>query len=142
MNTSTWRGIMAAAALLVAAGSASAQSFRAEVPMAFRAGGTVMNPGSYVISTSAAEGYRTTIHNLTDQKSAILVSATRNDAPKAWQESGDAKVTFECLDGNCRLKSIWVGTGNWVQTFPSHKGSGTNIAARPEIVTLTMIKVR
>src|SRR5579862_9110554 len=110
MKTSTLRWTIAAAALMVAAGSASAQTYRAEIPMAFSAGGRVLAAGPYEISAS---GYATTkyqFYNRTDHSGVMLLGNALSDPPKQWRDEGVAKLTFECIDGSCRLKSLWNGT--------------------------------
>ena len=54
MNTNTMKMMIAAAALVVAAGSASAQTFKAEVPVAFQVGNKTMAPGSYDVRLSVS----------------------------------------------------------------------------------------
>ncbi len=141
MKTLALRGMFAAAALMVVAGVASAQTYRAEVPMPFRAGGNAMAPGSYSIKISASESYRAILYNSTDRKSAILLGTVLSDPPKAWLASGSPKVTFQCSNGACSLKSIWSGTGSYVQSFPT-PNPATLTAHRPELVTLSMIEIR
>ena len=109
--------------------------------MPFRAGGAAMAPGSYSIKISASESYRAILYNSADHKSAIIVGTVLSDPPKAWRASGSPRVTFECVDGACSLKSIWHGPGSYVQTFPT-SAPGNLTAHRPELVTLSMIEIR
>ncbi len=143
MKTSTLRWMIAAAALVVAGGSASAQTYKAEIPMAFRVGNKLMAPGDYSIRADAFSTPKVLLHNGTDNTAALLGASYQTDVPKNWREDGSARVIFECSDGNCRIKSLWDGSNPYVQNFatPRHSG-GPLIASRPEIVTLTMIKVR
>ena len=137
MNTTTMRTMIAAAALVVAAGSASAQSYKAEVPMAFRVGNKTMAPGSYDLRIAKGVGGQIlVIYNQTDNSAAALVDAF-GDPAKA---SRDATVTFECTDGTCSLRKLSDGSGTVAYQFPAQKAPGTLTAHRTELVTLTMIK--
>ena len=52
MKSSTIRTMIAAAALAVAAGTASAQTYKAEIPVSFRAADKLMLPGSYEVKVN------------------------------------------------------------------------------------------
>jgi hypothetical protein len=137
MNTTTMRTMIAAAALVVAAGSASAQSYKAEVPMAFRVGNKTMAPGSYDLRLAkGAAGQILVIYNQSDHNAAALFGAV-GDPAKA---SRDATVTFECTDGTCSLRKLSDGWSTVSYQFPAQKAPGTLSARRTEFVTLTMIK--
>ena len=100
--------LIAAAALMVAAGNAPAQSLKAEIPFSFRAGGAMMNAGSYQVVTNPY-GFGTPmirLYNENDHKSAIL-PVMQSDAPKEWVASGKPKISFECIEGRCSLARVW-----------------------------------
>lgn len=142
MKTTTMRWIMAAAALAVAAGSASAQTFKANIPIAFEAAGKTMAPGSYEIKPSALANSNYFVYNRTDNDAIIIIGGVSRDAPKAWVAEGSPRVTFECLDGRCSLKSIYTGNNGTAQTYASPKApAGDVVAHRIQVVTLTMVKV-
>jgi hypothetical protein len=141
MKTTTMRTMIAAATLMVAAGVASAQSYRAEIPMAFRMGDKVMTPGSYEIRvTNSGSGERIVAYNLTSYAAAALGSAVKSDAPKQWRDAGAPKIAFECVDGACSLRKLWDGFAPYVLNVPAHKPAGELMAHRAEVVTLTMVK--
>ncbi len=137
MNTTTMKTMIAAAALVLAAGSASAQSYKAEVPLAFHVGNKTMAPGSYELRFAKGAASRIlVIYNQSDNSAAVLVAAV-GDLPKA---SRDATVTFECTDGTCSLSKLSDGLGSVAYQFPAQKAPGTLTAHRTEFVTLSMIK--
>ncbi len=55
MKKLTTKLMIAAAALVVAAGAASAQTMKAEIPFAFRAGDKVMAAGTYRVETLSTQ---------------------------------------------------------------------------------------
>ena len=140
MTNFTTRMMMAAATLVVAAGSASAQGLTAEIPFPFRAAGTVMAAGKYELRTTQNYGhpvYR--IWNVTEHR-AILVLASGSETPaKAWVAAGKPVLTFECGTGRCSLSGIWDGSSLPASTFP--RGHlGRDEAARTEIVVMHKAK--
>jgi hypothetical protein len=144
MKSSTMQWMIAAAALVVAAGSASAQTYKAEIPMAFRAADKVMEPGSYEIQVSSgALGNVLFVRNSATQSAVALLATVKSDAPKAWRMSGDPRIAFECLAGACRLQQIWNGSAPFAYVFPAPKApSGVLAATRLEVLTLAMVKAR
>jgi hypothetical protein len=136
MNTNTMKMMIAAAALVVAAGSASAQTFKAEVPVTFRVGNKAMAPGIYDVRlTKGTAGQILVVHNQSDNSAVVLVGAV-GDSTKA---SRDATVTFECTDGSCSLRKLSDGSGATC-LFPAQRTPGTITAHRTDFVTLSMIK--
>jgi hypothetical protein len=118
----TTRMMIAAATLVVAAGSASAQVMNAEIPFTFRAGGTVMAPGKYIISTSTAGGrpvYR--VRSYQEPRSILLLPGAANDPQKAWVASGNPVLSFECGVGHCALATIWTGGSVAAYSIPHPK---------------------
>jgi len=141
MNTTTMRTMIAAAALMVAAGSASAQTFKAEIPMAFRVSNKTMAPGTYDLRlTRAASGMMLVVYNRTTRTSAALVPSVTADPPKAWRAAGDAKIAFACTDGACSLRELWDGFGTDAYRFPAPRSAGTLVAQRSEFLTLSMVR--
>ena len=117
--------ILAAAALAVAAGSASAQNLTAEIPLTFRAGGVVMSPGAYTVGISRNSGSTVfLIQNVDTRKSVLLVNYSPTDASKKWQADGRPKLGFECVGANCVLRSIWPATDRTSYTFHGPKPAG------------------
>ena len=136
MKTNTLRTMLAAAALVVAAGTASAQTFKAEVPIAFTVGNKTMAPGSYDVRLDSRSGTQmVVVRNSSTHTSAVLASPVRADASKAWVAAGNPMIAFECAGGSCRLSKLWTGSGSSELHFQTPKSHG-------ETVTLALIRVR
>lgn len=142
MKSSMARLMIAATALVVAAGTVSAQTYKAEIPMAFRAAGKLMTPGSYEIRLSQNSATEVVYVRNTEANSAVvLLAQVKTDAPKAWRQAGDPKLAFACTGSECSLRRMWNGSDTFAYDFPSPRKSAGNLAAvRLETVTLSMIK--
>ncbi|HTX39601.1 MAG TPA: hypothetical protein VME43_31495 [Bryobacteraceae bacterium] len=123
MKTLTMRSMIVVAALAVAAGSASAQTYRAEIPMAFRAGNKVMEAGAYdfIVKLQGGGQEILLVSSLATNRMALLMPTQGDDAPNAWKKAGAAVVTFECLGRVCTLRQLWDGNKPYTYAFPSHK---------------------
>jgi len=110
MNSLTSALKMAAVTLTVAAGCASAQGLKAEIPFTFKAGGATLPAGSYILTESSGMRY---IHmrNMDNLKAILLVPSVAGDPAKAWKAEGNPKLSFLCGDGRCVLNQIWNGNG-------------------------------
>ncbi|MDR3702392.1 MAG: hypothetical protein P4L56_22280 [Candidatus Sulfopaludibacter sp.] len=142
MKSLTMRTMIAAAALVVAAGTASAQTYKAEIPMAFRAAGKLMTPGSYEIRVSRNSATELLyVHNTGANNGVILVAQVKTDPPKEWRDARNPKLAFACIGGACTLSRMWNGSDSFAYSFPSPKApAGDLVAQRLELVTLSMIK--
>lgn len=105
------RSMFAAAALAVAAVGASAQTLNAEIPFTFRAGSTVMAPGSYELSRSTNGGHYFILSNRESKKAIILMSPSQRDPAKAWVSAAKPLLSFECVEAQCALRELWTGQG-------------------------------
>jgi hypothetical protein len=101
--------MLAAAALTVAAGGASAQSMlKAEIPFTFRAQGVLMAPGSYTVTINHGSGSTMfVLYSIEDRRSVAIANYSPGDAPKAWRLSGNPTLGFECAGHNCMLRTLW-----------------------------------
>ncbi len=139
MKTNLTRWMIAAAALAVAAGSASAQTYNAEVPLSFHVGGKLMTPGDYQMRISDSGAIKAVIvYNRDTRSSAILLAAGRADVAEAMRKRGHAAITFECSGGNCALSRLWDGDNAFAYTFPALKTKAGE--PRAEVVTLTLTR--
>jgi len=120
MKSSLMRIVIAAAALAATAGVAAAQTYKAEIPLAFRAGDKLMRPGAYdvKVSLSATGAAHVTVKNTEDHTTVLLMPSYGKDAPKRWVEAGKPVFSFECADGNCVLRTLWTGSGIETYRFP------------------------
>lgn len=120
MKSSTMRLMIATAALAAVAGCASAQTYKAEIPVSFRAANTLMLPGSYEVRV--APGYsgipQVFVRNLDDRKQVVMIAGNGGDVPKAWQSAGKPVFAFECVDGRCVLRNMWNGSDSSTYRFP------------------------
>jgi hypothetical protein len=118
MTNFTTRMMIAAATLVVAAGSASAQTMKAEIPFTFRAAGVVLPAGTYVVTDiSRGSGVpQFTLRSAQEPRSVILMGTANIDPRKAWVASGNPVLSFECGVSHCALSAIWTG-----YTKPAYK---------------------
>ncbi len=123
MKNFTMLSMVAVAALAVTAGSASAQTLKAEIPMAFSAGGRQMTAGAYDVTVElGASGHEILmVRNRATARMAMLSPFHGSDAPEAWREGGTPRITFECLDGKCTLRAVWNGQDAYLYELPAPK---------------------
>jgi hypothetical protein len=129
--------LLAAAGVILAAGAASAETMKAEIPFAFRVGRRVMQPGAYRVSLAPSPtGKRLLKLTNIDVKQTVLLSPVVTDAPKAWSDSGLPRLRFACDGGPCTMLGLWMGEGNALTFLPEHERHGepriTDVALRPE----------
>jgi hypothetical protein len=138
MKSSIVRTGIAAALLTAAVTVASAQTYKAEIPVAFRAGATQMLPGAYEITTLRSYGGTQVfgIKNL-DHKTSVLVTAPwATDVLKTWKAAGKPVLAFECLQGNCSLSHLWNGSDAEMYGFPAPKMANGEAHASVVVVKL------
>jgi len=135
MKKLTTRFMIATAALVVAAGAASAQTMTAAIPFEFRAGDQVMAPGTYRVDVSRATGspiFR--LLNVDSGGSAALIAQAPQDPQKAWIAEGSPKLAFACTSGSCALAEIWDGaSSHYAYTFHGSKLGKDETASLREI---------
>lgn len=110
MNSLTNALKMAAVTLTVAAGCASAQELKADIPFMFKAGGAVLPAGTYKVIEHSGMRYLQ-MRNEDTLKSILLFPATAGDPSKAWKSEANPKLGFVCGDGRCVLNQLWNGYG-------------------------------
>ena len=128
MTNFTKNLLVAAAALAVAAGAASAQPLQADIPFAFEVNGNVLSAGTYRVDHISNLGH--VYRFMGGQESAIVLAASEHDAQKAWKAAGNGKLAFECGPNRCVLVELWDGTGRPATSFyrPKTVDMGTRIA--------------
>ena len=118
MKKLTTRLMIATAALVVAAGAASAQVMTASIPFEFRAGNQVMAPGTYQVDRLATQTgipiYR--LLGVDSRRSIALLAQAPVDPQKGWAE-GNAKLVFACTSGSCALAEVWDGSSSYAYEF-------------------------
>ena len=132
MKSSVIRWTIAAAALAVAAGSASAQTYTADIQFTFRASHTLMNPGSYEVKALPGANYVLWFKNVDTRQSVVLISSLGSDTPKEWRAKGKPIIAFRCADaGPCVLTGMWNGTAQYQYNFPTPAPRGEH---RSEVI--------
>jgi hypothetical protein len=121
MKTLTTNLMIAAVALAVAAGTASAQTMKVDVPFAFQTGRTAMPAGSYKVSLDSARGI---VYMQNDDSTArvTLLPSSRIEEGK----SGAAKLVFSCAAGRCALTQAWSGEPGVNYSFALPKATYRN----------------
>jgi hypothetical protein len=119
-----------AAAALFAAGAASAQTMKADIPFAFQAGGKVMAAGTYRVDLHGP-GTTVVIRHASGEIAVMARYITQIEGTR-----GTAKLVFQCSRGNCSLEQAWPGyTGDGL-LFKTPK------LDRNEVASLTVIQLR
>jgi hypothetical protein len=110
MKKLTTKFMIATAALVVAAGAASAQTMIASIPFEFRAGNRVMEPGTYRVDLSRLSGASVfRLLNVNSGGQAIVLGQAPADPKETWKASGQGKLAFACTSGRCALAELWEG---------------------------------
>jgi hypothetical protein len=127
MKLTTLTLTFAAVAMLAAAGTASAETLKAEIPFSFQAAGTRMHAGAYSVKlSSAGSGYLVQITNQDEGRSIITLPQSVN-AP--WTaKSADVVLSFACTNGNCELSSLRNYDGAVYSFATGKKSPETRIA--------------
>jgi ABC-type amino acid transport substrate-binding protein len=112
--------MIAAAALAVATGAASAQTMTADIPFAFRAGDQVLPAGEYRVEVTSPHNL-VILSNFKEKRSAILIAQSAAGAPKDWRAAGTALMSFECGASRCTLTQMWSGYDTPVLNLPHGK---------------------
>jgi hypothetical protein len=121
MKKLTTRLMIAAAALAVVAGVASAQTMTASIPFEFRAGDRVMAPGTYRIDSPQVSGVPLFhLSNVHSGGSIVLLVKAPVDPKKGWT-AGNPRMVFACTSGSCALAELWAGSGSYAYTFHGPK---------------------
>jgi hypothetical protein len=121
MKTLTTNLMIAAVALAVAAGTASAQTMKADIPFAFQTGRKAMPAGTYRISMDASKGIVSLLSG--DRTSDVLLLATYRIGET---KMSGPKLVFSCVAGSCSLTQAWSGEPGFNYGFASPKVSHKN----------------
>ncbi len=95
--------LMIAAAALVAASAASAQTMKADIPFAFQASGKLMAPGTFLVVSRGGTSIMVLIRRYNHE--AVLATPVSRKEGKVE----NAKLVFVCSHGTCSLSQIWNG---------------------------------
>ena len=140
MKNLTTNLMLAAIALAAAAGAASAQQLKAEIPFGFQAQGTMLPAGTYTVKkddTSSVPKFL--LRSVAPGNSILLMSMTQSDPEKAWEASGAAVLEFECGDSGCALNRLWRPGGAPAYRF-SHPNAEKGERTRVAVIRLAVSK--
>jgi hypothetical protein len=140
MKRLTTNLMIAAAAIAAVAGSASAQTLKADIPFTFQVGDAVMAPGTYYVIASQNAGSRHLVFRNADTKASALAQYSMGDVSKAWKSRGTPLVRFECSGARCAIREMWTSPDN----VSSYRFRGPKLAAdgdtRMATIPLTIVK--
>ncbi len=133
--------MIAAASFVAAAGNASAQTMKAEIPFSFRAAGTLMQPGTYEIKKTVTPGAAPYISVRSEEngKGVLITQIIGADTPKEWMASGAPRAMFECAGERCVLREVWAGAGSTAYRIHAPKLEGDEPVRTAEI-RLSVVK--
>jgi len=131
--------LVAAAVVALAAGNASAQSLKAEIPFTFQAAGVVMTPGTYEVIHASNTSSRHVVLRNADTKKAVLAMYMPTDPAKELKAQGKPGIQFECVATRCALREIWTANGSPAYGFNTPK-PGSDGPSRMALIPLTTVK--
>jgi hypothetical protein len=105
MKLTALRFTLAAAALLAAVSTASAETYKAEIPFSFEARKVQMRPGAYTVTLSRTNGTILAEVHSVDERRSVLALPYYANSPAEPQESTPA-LTFACTEGRCELMQL------------------------------------
>ena len=130
MKSMTTKLMITAAALAIATGVASAEQYRADIPFAFRAGGKVLAPGSYMVKVNDGQRSLVSITNRETLQAIMVLSTAANDHAKSPTGDSNPVLTFLCGTSRCSLSQIWTGPASPALMFaPPRLGKDDSASA-------------
>ena len=138
MRNLTMKLTIAAAAVMLAAGMAGAQTLKAEIPFGFRAAGTVMTAGSYRLEGNGWNGASSVFHlvNMDTHRSTMTIPILQNTG----KAGAVPTLTFECNGADCALVAVALTSG---ETYKIAKpGLGRDENTRIAVIRAVMVNTR
>lgn len=136
MTKFTTRLMVAAATFVVAAGAASAQTMKADIPFTFRAGGAMFPAGTYRVQLSYDSGVPILyLRGEAGYPAALAQAMAPHDPPKNWRANRGATMAFQCGVSQCSLVEVWSGTERPAYSFATPR-LGRNETLRVAVVAL------
>ena len=121
MKQLTLKSMLAAAVVVLTAGSASAQTLKADIPFTFHAAGATMPAGTYEVRTSGSITSQYVILRNTDSHRSVLATYALANPPGDWRTRDQAMLRFQCNGGYCAMSEAWTGAGSSVLRFNAPK---------------------
>jgi hypothetical protein len=130
--------MIAAAAFVAVAGTASAQTLEAKIPFAFRASSKVFTAGTYSVqmTRTATAGQMLIISNPDGKHDLLTLAYPSGEAKRAWRSTGDAVLSFQCGVSRCILTDIWTGAGPVYHLPTPGLGKDENVRAAEIVMHL------
>ena len=122
MKRTTTYMATAAAALIMTAGTASAQGpVKAEVPFAFSVGNKVVEPGTYRIGIVPRVNSNVILRvdNAATKSTQMMLPEASSHPSAKWMAAGKPRLAFDCGTGTCVLKQVWFG-----EDYPAYQLHG------------------
>ena len=139
MKNLTKNTMIAAAALVVAAGVVQAQSIKVEVPFSFRAAGALMPAGEYWVGPMGS-GRGIPIFQLSNVDANRSIMAMPYVTENRASGSYEASLTFQCASSQCALVKLANGSG---QTYRfASPGIGRDENSRVAVIRAVLVKGR
>lgn len=138
MKKTMTRWMIAAAAVAAVAGTAAAQTYKAEIPLSFQVGTKAMMPGSYQVTIATGSNPLVRVYNADTHASAILVGGPNSDVAKQWRNEGKPVLIFECAGRTCALRKLWDGQNPFAYQFTRPRGLSGEL--RTEVVRMGPMK--
>jgi len=138
MKRLTTQSMFAAAVVLLAAGSASAQTLKAEIPFPFAVGSSIMTPGTYQVRVDPSGLGRYVIFQNAATKKSAIVTVSAATPPKDWRTRGDAVVQFQAADGRYAVRQMWSGSDSRAYDFHAPKSAHGDL--RTAEIRMSVIK--
>ena len=135
MTNFTTKLMIAATTLMVAAGCASAQSLKAEIPFNFRVADKVLPAGTYQLSNVQLASGNPLFRIAGSDGAALALPKSSGDANRAWTAARQAVLSFECVENRCSLATVYTGSGANAYNI-SHPKAGAGEPVRMATVFL------
>jgi hypothetical protein len=128
--------MVAVAALVAAAGIASAQTMEATIPFAFHANGKAFPAGNYSVRVRSSNGGYEMLNLLNKTTHGVAIAPVYyvDNAKGAWKDAGSPVLSFQCAGGDCVLKDLWTGSGELVYRLPTPKPQKGEAITTAEVV--------
>lgn len=133
MKTTFGRLMIAAAALTVVAGAASAQTLEANISFPFRAGNRIMPAGSYKVYVKDVDTM--VILSNFDARESVALLPWKGDRSKKRTADSAPVLTFQCGVSRCELVRLYKGGESDELSFP-HRSLGKDEQASLKTVRL------
>jgi hypothetical protein len=135
MTNFTTKMMIAATTLMVAAGCASAQTLKAEIPFNFRVADKVLPAGTYQLSNVHMLSGNPVFRIAGSEGTVMALPKSAGDAKHAWTAAHQPVLSFECVESRCSLAQVYTGTGASAYNI-SHPKAGAGEPVRMATIVM------